>query len=162
MRTHAHSYFLASEPNGRLLTARVFFSYFVCGFIEMVLTKWNSDTTSKFIALYRKQECLWKSDSLAYRDRNARNIGLRNIIEGMMLPDLTPDEVKKKIKYLRSTYMVEVNKLRKSLRSGTGTGSKYKPTLSWFREMDSFIKYLQVNRKTPSTLVFSFVFYINA
>ncbi|XP_077290969.1 uncharacterized protein LOC143914579 [Arctopsyche grandis] len=118
----------------------------------MVLTKWTSDTTSKFIALYREQECLWRTDSLAYRDKDARNIGLRNIIEGMMLPDLTPDEVKKKIKYLRSTYMVEVNKLKKSMRSGAGTGSKYKPTLSWFREMDSFIKYLQVKIHTQSTL----------
>lgn len=115
--------------------------------------------TSKFILLYREEECLWRIDSLTYRDRDARDTALRNIIAGMELPDLTIEDVKKKIKYLRSTYMVEVNKVQKSLRSGTGTGTIYKPSLTWFHEMDSFIKYTQVKRNTQSTLVSLCLFY---
>ncbi|CAK1593021.1 unnamed protein product [Parnassius mnemosyne] len=119
----------------------------------MVLTKWTPEMTSKFIYLHHEQECLWRIDSLTYRDRDSRNTALRNMIAGIELPDLTVDDVKKKIKYLRSTYMVEVNKQEKSLRSGAGTSTIYKSSLSWFNEMDAFIKYVNVKRNTQSSSI---------
>lgn len=113
----------------------------------MVLTKWSSDTTLKFILLYKEQECLWKVDNITYRDRSARIAALRKILNGMNLPGLTMDDVKKKIKYLRSTYMVEVNKIEKSMLSNDGT-EIYVPCLTWFNVMNSFIQSINIEKES--------------
>lgn len=50
--------------------------------------------TSKLILIYRKEECLWRLDSLLFCDRGARNIALNKIIVGMELKTTTEDETK--------------------------------------------------------------------
>ncbi|CAG5058513.1 unnamed protein product [Parnassius apollo] len=60
---------------------------------------------------------------------------------------LTTDEVKTKIKSIRNTYYLEIDKIEKSTRSGAG-GHIYKPKIIWFDEYDSFVKPVTVRRKT--------------
>lgn len=54
---------------------------------------------------------------------------------------LYTEEENKKIEHLRSTYLVEVNNIKKSMQSDAGNGIFYKTYWSWFNEMNSFIKF---------------------
>ncbi|GBP63007.1 hypothetical protein EVAR_43755_1 [Eumeta japonica] len=108
----------------------------------MGLTKWSSEQTSKFIALYREQECLWRIDSMEYRNKKMRDDALNRISQGMQMSALTIEDVKKKIKHLRSTYLMELRKVEKCFDSST----VYTPSLSWYKEMDDFIRDVTVKR----------------
>ncbi|VVC91318.1 unnamed protein product [Leptidea sinapis] len=65
----------------------------------------------------------------------------------MNIEALTIDEVKSKIKSIRTAYYLELDKIEKSTRSGAA-GSVYKPKAKWFDEYDSFVKPVSIRRKT--------------
>ncbi|XP_073822024.1 uncharacterized protein [Musca autumnalis] len=50
--------------------------------------------------------------------------------------NMTEDAVKKKIKSLRSTYVLEKKKVEQSKRSGCDAADVYEPTLCWYAEMN--------------------------
>lgn len=70
---------------------------------------------------------------------------------------MTVNEVKNKIKNLRATYCQMLSKIEKSTRSGAGANEEYKPKLSWFEEMHSFIKNVPMKRKTTV----SYIYFVN-
>ncbi|VVD04489.1 unnamed protein product [Leptidea sinapis] len=61
---------------------------------------------------------------------------------GMNIEALTIDEVKSKIKSIRNTYYLELDKIEKS------GCVKRKPKAKWFDEYDSFVKPVSIRRKT--------------
>ncbi|XP_045768034.1 uncharacterized protein LOC123869238 [Maniola jurtina] len=65
----------------------------------------------------------------------------------MQIQGLTSTEVKNKIKAIRATYYLELDKIQKSTRSGA-SGDVYVPKVKWFQELDGFIKNAIVKRKT--------------
>jgi len=50
-----------------------------------------------------------------------------------------------------------LSKIEKSTRSGAGANEEYKPKLSWFEEMHSFIKNVPMKRKTTV----SYIYFVN-
>lgn len=81
---------------------------------------------------------------------------------------MTLKEIKNKIRSLRSTYHQELNKVQKSKRSGAGLGDVYKPSLTWFKEMeflnDTFESrqsiHTEVNTFTYIGITFTFKYFI--
>lgn len=71
-------------------------------------------------------------------------------------PTLTVKIVKTKIKNLRSVYHSEVKKMNSSKRSGSGAATVYNPSMSWFKEMHSFIGDTGDYRETIDTELVSF------
>lgn len=71
----------------------------------------------------------------------------------MAIKDFGPVEVKNKIKNLRSTYVQEVAKIKKSESSGAGTDDVYIPKMKWFQVMYSFLQKINKRRETISNLV---------
>lgn len=119
------------------------------------MSRWGDEKTVKFIRLYREYECLWNSSSSLYKNKIARDNAYIKIQEGMN--DMTVKDIKNKIKGLRSTYHQEVNKIKSSKRSGAGTNDVYKPSLSWFEEME-FLNDTLEYRKSNSTQVSTYPF----
>ncbi|XP_047991563.1 uncharacterized protein LOC125230463 [Leguminivora glycinivorella] len=110
--------------------------------------KWNEDETLKFVQLYREHECLWDKRCDAYKNKQMRASALEVLRDGMN-KGLTINDIKAKIKSLRNTYYLELDKIEKSTRSGAG-GNVYKPKAIWFEEYDSFVKPVTVRRKTTN------------
>lgn len=76
-----------------------------------------------------------------------RATSLQNIARVLNLEGFGPTELKNKIKNLRATYYLELDKIKKSSKSGAG-GNVYIPKVKWFEEMDAFIRNVSIQRKT--------------
>ncbi|XP_063824872.1 uncharacterized protein LOC135074497 [Ostrinia nubilalis] len=104
------------------------------------MPRWGDEKTIKFIRLYKDHECLWNSGNPAlYKNKQARDNAYMQIIDEMNEFDMTIQDVKNKIKGLRSTYHQELNKIKNSKSSGAVESDVYKPSLKWFGEID-FLK----------------------
>jgi hypothetical protein len=121
--------------------------------------RWGEDTTYKFVQLYQAHECLWNKHSTLYRDKEARENSIKLIVEDMALQQFGAEEVKQKIKSLRSTWGGEQHKIRKSELSSAGPDDVYKPPMKWFSLMEDIMRRGQVKRKTYINLVSPFISY---
>ncbi|KAL4719695.1 hypothetical protein ACJJTC_007884 [Scirpophaga incertulas] len=63
-------------------------------------------------------------------------------------PSLSLQDISKKIKNLRSTYIKERKKIDASFRSGASTQSVYKPKMPWFEIADGFLRTYTSKRHT--------------
>lgn len=122
----------------------------------------KEEETFKFVTLYGEPSCLWDITSIHYRNKSMRNAALKKICEEMAIENFTIEDVKNKIKSIRSTYYLEVDKINKSTRSGA-SGNTYEPKIKWFHELHSFIKNMTVKRKTyVSKLLMTYItYYLN-
>ncbi|XP_047516078.1 uncharacterized protein LOC125056822 [Pieris napi] len=109
--------------------------------------KLSEGETLKLVQLYGENECLWDIKSLNYRNKEMRSTALQNMAQQMQIEGLTSTEVKNKIKAIRATYYLELDKIQKSTKSGA-SGNVYVPKVKWFQELDGFIKNAIVKRKT--------------
>jgi hypothetical protein len=64
------------------------------------------------------QECLWDVKSENYRNRHIRDKALEEMVKELNIPDVTPEDVKLKIKKIRTRYSYELGKVLKSEKSG--------------------------------------------
>lgn len=133
--------------------------------------KWRESDTIRFVELYEKAECLWNFRHPVYKNRNARDQAIQNIIKEMNLPgkqskkinskaklllitDFGVNELKNKIKNIRSTYQQEVNKIRRSKQNFDGDiMEEYKTNLAWFPIADRFLKGVINSTKITSVKV---------
>lgn len=109
--------------------------------------KFNADETLKLVQLYREHECLWNMRCQEYKNKQNRTSALQQIRTEIGIEGITIEEIKNKIKSIRNTYYLEVDKIEKSTRSGAG-GNVYIPRVTWFEELNSFIKNVAVRRRT--------------
>ncbi|XP_076674210.1 uncharacterized protein LOC143372146 [Andrena cerasifolii] len=109
--------------------------------------KLNEDQTFKFVTLYREHQCLWDITSENYKKKSMRVAAMKNICEYMEIEGFGVEDVKHKIKSIRSTYYLELDKIEKSTRP-SASGKVYQSKIKWFTELDSFIKNVVVKRKT--------------
>lgn len=123
------------------------------------MSRWGEEKTLLFVTFYRSYECLWNTKSTMYKNNIARNNAYEALLKDMNDPNLTVKMVKTKIKNLRSVYHVEVKKINSSKRSGAGANEVYKPSMSWFTEMASFMGDVDDYRETvESELVSRYLF----
>ncbi|KOB76627.1 ADP-ribosylation factor-like protein [Operophtera brumata] len=105
--------------------------------------KLSEDETVKFVTIYRENPCLWDITSEHYKNKAMRQTALQNLCIGMEIEGFTLEDVKNKIKSIRSTYYLELDKIKKSSTSGA-SGNVYQPKVKWFAEFNSFIRNVMV------------------
>ncbi|CAF4889930.1 unnamed protein product [Pieris macdunnoughi] len=103
------------------------------------MSRWKEEKTLLFVSHYRSYECLWKTHSHLYKNNIARNNAYEALLKDINDSSLTMKIIKTKIKNLRSVYHAEVRKINNSKRSGASAADVYKPAMSWFTEMNSFM-----------------------
>ena len=86
----------------------------------------------RFILLYEQLPELWNSASPSYSNKYKRNEALAKllVIYKEIKRDAKVADVRKKINTLRSNCRRELNRIKASKRSGSGTDEVYKPS-SW-------------------------------
>ncbi|XP_065368837.1 uncharacterized protein LOC135961267 [Calliphora vicina] len=98
----------------------------------------------RFIELYRSHEILWNMNLSSYRRNDLKMKAYESIAAETNIP---VEEVKKKIKSLRTAYSAEKSKVENSKKSGSDTDSLYITTLFWYNEM-TFLDASLIRRKT--------------
>ncbi|KAF0739506.1 MADF domain-containing protein, partial [Aphis craccivora] len=91
-----------------------------------------------FLEEYQKYPCLWDKSLDEYRNRVKRDHAEEMLLQFSKMP--TIKELRQKIRNIRCTYNQEVSKIKKSMVTGSGSSTVYKPKLSWFSLADSFLK----------------------
>ncbi|XP_053617980.1 uncharacterized protein LOC128679626 [Plodia interpunctella] len=107
--------------------------------------KWSEDLTIQMIIEYEKREYLWNPVSEHYKNKKIREQGYVEIINSLNLVDVTVKELKNKIKNIRSSYSVELKKIRAARKAGAHA---YKPSVTWFEHADRFLRAIV----TPSSV----------
>ncbi|XP_046684820.1 uncharacterized protein LOC124370570 [Homalodisca vitripennis] len=108
----------------------------------------------KFLELYELYHCLWDYKVDEYKDRNAKEHALEEIVRGMEKREFTVKKAKDKIRVLRNTYSNELTKIYKSKVSGAGLDDVYVPTLRWFSTIDRIIGGVVQSRGSQSVGLF--------
>ena len=121
--------------------------------------RWNEETTYKFVMLYKEHECLWNMHSEMYRNKQARQTALNDICANMDIDNFEIQDVRQKIKSIRSTYQQEQIKVEKS---GTGIQDVYKPAVKWFQLMNDVMKQGVMKRTLTNNLVSFFLLKISS
>ncbi|KAJ8710044.1 hypothetical protein PYW07_009410 [Mythimna separata] len=107
--------------------------------------KWSEDLTIQMIIEYEKREYLWNPVSEHYKNKKIREQGYIEIINALNLVDVTVKELKNKIKNIRSSYSVELKKIRAARKAGAHA---YRPSVTWFEHADRFLRAIV----TPSSV----------
>nr|XP_053623095.1 uncharacterized protein LOC128682442 [Plodia interpunctella] len=98
--------------------------------------KLTEEETCRFVMIYKSHECLYDGSHPNYKCKYARAAAIQEMVEEVAIQDITADDVKKKIKSLRSTYFLEWDKIQKFKNRGI----TYKSRLKWFDLMNSVIQ----------------------
>jgi hypothetical protein len=114
--------------------------------------KWNEQKALLFVQKYRAEEYLWNVMCSLYKKKVERAKAYRRLLEAMNDPEITVNDAKAKIKSLRTTFHKKIND---SCKSGIGTDELHKPALTWFEEMDDFVRESLARRNTQPNLVFN-------
>lgn len=114
--------------------------------------KWSSERIITFLDMYRKYECLWDIRSPAYLKRDAKRAAYSRLLSDLEEAGLSANEdtIKRKAKNLRDTYRSELNKVKKSKKSGDGADNVYKPKLAWYTTADAFLNSVISGRDSSS------------
>lgn len=121
------------------------------------MIKLTEKQTLQFVSLYKEHMCLWDITSDFYKNKAMRRFALQQICDDMQIEGFTIEDAKSKIKSIRSTYYLELDKIEKSAAFSAG-GDVYQPKIKWFAEFDSFIRNTMVKRKIP-VCIFSRIIY---
>ena len=94
----------------------------------------------KHFEMYRNHECLWNNKSENYRKTNNHEKAYKTLHSELNLPQLSVNDIRAKIKTIRTRYCSQLAKIRKSEKSAAGSNDLYVPRLFWFKQADSFLR----------------------
>ena len=100
---------------------------------------WKDEHMETFLEMYRNHECLWNNKSENYHKTNIREKAYKTLHSELNLPQLSVNDIRAKIKTIRTRYCSELAKIRKSEKSGARSNDLYVPRLFWFKRADSFL-----------------------
>ncbi|KAL0871490.1 hypothetical protein ABMA27_005208 [Loxostege sticticalis] len=95
---------------------------------------WSRSTVFKFIALYRKNRCLWDPQNENHRNRFMVRQSWERIQKELGMP-CTITELKKKKESLMSAYRSYTTRIRRCQLEGKA----WEPTWTYYETMDSFL-----------------------
>ncbi|XP_077124540.1 uncharacterized protein LOC143781695 [Ranitomeya variabilis] len=109
------------------------------GFYQMSAN--DQDFVQALIDMYRSLPCLWKIKSADYSNHYKKKAAYEKLValykEHHPTEALDENIVRKKIQALRTVYKKEMNKVKKSKKSGAGTDDVYVPKL-WYYDLLAF------------------------
>jgi hypothetical protein len=91
--------------------------------------KRKDDHTPLVLDFMKDRECLWNKKSEHSRNKTGRENALKEIVQELDFPNLTVEDLKLKIKTIRSRYAAELGKVIKSDKSGAGLHDIYVPKI---------------------------------
>lgn len=149
-----------SRRTSRCRRIFIYFYFFLCVIIlfscgKMVF-KWNDQNTLLFLENFKNYQCLWNHKIDEYKDRTMRANSIKSLISDLNL-EITEEDIKHKIKTIRTRYTTELTKIKQSTKSGCSSDDVYVPTLYWFKHAE-FLSSVCVPRQSTSSLV-SRIFY---
>lgn len=97
----------------------------------------------RMIEMFRQREELWNKNCLAYCRNDLKKKAFKEIAQEL---NVSEEFIKKKLRALRSTYIIEKRKVERSKRSASDEKNVYEPSLFWYNEM-TFLDDLIVMRK---------------
>ena len=83
-------------------------------------TVWTDIMTEQLIDSYQEHECLWNMSTPDYKDQYKRSLAYDAIDKVMILFDVKRPEYSSKWTNMRTQFLREYNKHKKSLKSGAG------------------------------------------
>ncbi|KAH8389970.1 hypothetical protein KR200_004790 [Drosophila serrata] len=91
----------------------------------------------EFIYCLQNEQSLWHAKSDAYKNKNLRNAAWEVLLNKYKELDkhATIDTVKKKVNSLRASYRRELQKIKRSKKSGAGADDVYQPSLWYFNDL---------------------------
>lgn len=106
----------------------------------------------EFLELFREQPSLWQVKSDLYRNKIQRTKSFRIMLCKLqeVNPAATVEDVKKKLRNLKTTYRREAKKVQDSIRSGAAAEEEYVPNL-WYFEVLDFLRDQEVQKRGIST-----------
>ncbi|KAK7485153.1 hypothetical protein BaRGS_00023563, partial [Batillaria attramentaria] len=110
-----------------------------------------------FIELYRQHECIWNVQDPKYHDRNVAREAYIDIARAM---NMTEDEVKKKVRSLRTQYVQKLNQYTSQIKSGAAADDVQLPTWKFFQPLH-FLKPFVILKNGRDNLV-SFILFCYA
>ncbi|CAH1153434.1 unnamed protein product [Phaedon cochleariae] len=116
---------------------------------------WSREGTTVLIELYENYPCLYISTLPEYHNKDIKHaayVAIKEEFNRRTLANLTPEDIKKKIHGIRTQYLNELNKIKKSKASGAGTKDIYKPTLWCFDALSYLNPSTEVVNKGESNL----------
>ena len=114
--------------------------------------QWSDDQVKLLIETYQTYPCLWDINRKEYMNRDKKDLAYEQVDEVMRPHGITRDEYKQKWGILRGQLMRELEKERKSSKSGIGTDSKYSSTWKWYKTI-MFVNTGTVESDTEDTMV---------
>lgn len=89
----------------------------------------------EFLDTFKQCPCLWNTKSASYSDKNVKRNAYEELVQlcKRRYPEANKDFVIKKIHNFRCGYRRELNKVRKSKRTGSGTDDLYVSNLWYFK-----------------------------
>jgi len=82
---------------------------------------WKDDHMETFLEIYWNHECLWNNKSENYHKTNIREKAYKILHTELNLAHLSVNDIRAKIKTIRTRYCSELAKIRKSEKSGAGS-----------------------------------------
>ena len=110
----------------------------------MARQKWNSDEICKFLDIYEQFDILWNSRLPDYVNKHKREIALEKLLHVIAqsgLGHFNVEQLRKKIKSIRTVYRMELLKILKSQNN-------YKPKLVWFKRANNFLRSVMTDDAT--------------
>ncbi|XP_011190270.2 uncharacterized protein LOC105217123 [Zeugodacus cucurbitae] len=95
--------------------------------------KLNRDDTINLIRIYEQYECLWNCRKESYRNLVLKKKAWEEIA---IYFEADVQEMKKKIKYLRTAYVAERRKLQESKRNSLNPTEIYQPKLFYYNDFN--------------------------
>ncbi|KAF5278920.1 hypothetical protein FQR65_LT15495 [Abscondita terminalis] len=119
----------------------------------IMVFKWKDDHTPLILSLMKDRQCLWNTKAETYKNKVHRENALKEIVKELNIQDVTVEDVKLKIKTIRTRYSSELTKVNKSVKSGTGPDDVYVPKLFWYKQADTFLHAVCIPRSSTGTAV---------
>ncbi|XP_066587643.1 uncharacterized protein [Prorops nasuta] len=115
----------------------------------MTQKKWNNEAVLCLIESYKDEPCLYATNSVHYHNKHKRSEALKRICLNVssQRPGTTEVECSTKLHNLRNQFNIENQKVKASIKSGTGFDDVYKPTL-WYFDNLKFLETYFIPRKS--------------
>ncbi|KAK9727948.1 Alcohol dehydrogenase transcription factor Myb/SANT-like [Popillia japonica] len=117
----------------------------------IMVFKWKDDHTPLILSLMKDRQCLWNTKAETRKNKVYRENALKEIVKELNIQDVTVEDIKLKIKTIRTRYSSELTKVNKSVKCGTGSDDVYVPKLFWYKQADTFLHAVCIPRSSTGT-----------
>lgn len=117
--------------------------------------KWTEEQTPLFLEQFKKYPTLWDYKLDSYKNRILRTNAIKSLIRDLNIPGVKEDDVKRKIKTIRTRYTCELSKINRSKKTACSAEEVYVPSLFWFKQADEFLNAVCLPRENSLDLIVS-------